>query len=181
MWSNHQTNQPTSKSYSCQRESTESLLGWGQGAHRVTMFAGLSSIQAGSSLQGWSGEGVDLEHVLTHRALFRVLHTNTHLQVHLTGNKSIQKSYNVSKKIVTGWLIQDNRKKTHAVKLMKMLTLLGLLSRTVWITWPAPWAGMTSPLGAFICSWTLWGKRSEKKGVTQAFILTRYCNINMFE
>ena len=95
------------------------------------MFAGLSSIQAGSSLQGWSGEGVDLEHVLTHRALFRVLHTNTHLQVHLTGNKSIQKSYNVSKKIVTGWLIQDNRKKTHAVKLMKMLTLLGLLSRTV--------------------------------------------------
>lgn len=36
------------------------------------------------------------------------------------------------------------------------LALLGLLSKTVCVTWPKPCAGITLPLGAFIWSWTLW-------------------------
>lgn len=37
-------------------------------------------------------------------------------------------------------------------------TLFGLLRTTICVTLAAPLAGRVSPLGAFMCNWTLWGK-----------------------
>lgn len=36
-------------------------------------------------------------------------------------------------------------------------TLFGLLRTTICVTLAAPLAGSVSPLGAFMCNWTLWG------------------------
>lgn len=77
---NQPTNQPTGISQSCRRETAGSPSLWGEvRGHRRTVLAFQADRQAGGSLPRGSWEGVDLKHVLTHRALFGVLHSNTHL------------------------------------------------------------------------------------------------------
>lgn len=43
------------------------------------------------------------------------------------------------------------------LKLCIKPTLFGLLRTTICVTLAAPLAGSMSPLGAFMCNWTLWG------------------------
>lgn len=110
-----------------------------------------------------SREGVDLDHVLEGRTISVVRYTHPHLQGHLekeTPDRMMElKSAQIQGCRCHGntWLWQE----AYLCIYESRPTLFGLLRITICDTLAAPRAGRRSPLGAFMCNWTLWEDRMD--------------------
>lgn len=110
-----------------------------------------------------SREGVELDHVLEGRTVSAVRYTDPHLQGHLEKEIPDRMMEQQSAKIQVChcrgniWLWWE----AYLCIYESRPTSFGLLRITICDTLAAPRAGRTSPLGAFMCNWTLWEDQME--------------------